>query len=115
MTNDTRRTFLTAAAAVSAAAAAQRSIKPGVQARSAARIIGANDRIRVGMIGMGGMGTVHLQSFMKQSEEEKDITVVAVSEIYTKRKERARDIARLQDKDVHHDYRDLLARDDVDA
>jgi predicted dehydrogenase len=114
MTNDTRRTFLAAAMATTAAAA-QKTIKPGVTARSASRVVGANDRIRVGMIGMGGMGTVHLQSFMKQSEEEKDITVVAVSEVFTKRKDRARDIAQLQDKDVHHDYRDLLARDDVDV
>lgn len=115
MTEDTRRSFLTAASTAAMASAAQRNIKPGVTARSASRVVGAGDRIRVGMIGLGGMGTVHLQSFMKQSEDEKDIAVVAVSEIYTKRKQRARDIARLQDKDVHHDYRDLLARDDVDA
>jgi predicted dehydrogenase len=124
--NDTassRRTFLnrasTAAAVLGAAgnvlAKTEKTIKPGVAARSAARVVGANDRIRVGMIGMGGMGTVHLQAFMKQTDEEKDISVVAVSDIYTRRKQRARDIAKLTDKDVHHDYRDLLARDDVDA
>lgn len=67
------------------------------------------------MIGMGGMGTVHLQAFMKQAEEEKDIQVAAVCDVYTKRKQRARDIAKLADKDVHHDYRDLLLRNDVDA
>src|ERR1044071_8185772 len=109
------RAFLSAAGAVSLAAAAEQSIKPGVPARSASRVVGANERIRVGMIGMGGMGTVHLQAFMKQTEEEKDIQVVAVSDIYTRRKQRARDIAKLTDKDVHHDYRDLLQRNDVDA
>jgi len=67
------------------------------------------------MIGVGGMGTVHLRAFMKQSEDEKDIEVVGVSDVYTKRKERARDIARISDKQVHHDYRELLARSDVDA
>ncbi len=102
----TRRDFLTR---VSAAGAL------GATARSNARVMGANDRIRVGMIGMGGMGTVHLRAFMQQSEEEKDIEVVAVCDIYTRRKERARDIAKLADKDVHHNYRDLLARQDVDA
>jgi hypothetical protein len=61
--------------------------------------------MHVGMIGLGGMGTVHLQAFMKQTDEEKDIQVVALSEIYTRRKQRARDIAKLTDKDVHHDYR----------
>jgi predicted dehydrogenase len=115
----TRRAFLNRASAATLGAgtafAAEKSIRPGVTARSAARVVGANDRIHVGMIGMGGMGTVHLQAFMKQTDEEKDIQVVAVSDIYTRRKQRARDIAKLTDKDVHHDYRDLLARNDVDA
>ena len=97
------------------ATAGEKQIRPGVSARSASRVLGAGDRIRVGMIGVGGMGTVHLQAFMKQTDEEKDIQVVAVSDIYTRRKERARDIAKLTDKDVHHDYRELLARSDVDA
>jgi predicted dehydrogenase len=109
----TRRAFLASAAV--AAAEQRKPIRPTVTARSAARVVGANDRIQVGMIGMGGMGTVHLQAFMKQSEEEKDIQVVAVSDVYTRRKNRARDIAKLGDKSVHHDYRDLLARSDVDA
>lgn len=111
----TRRAFVAAAAAAGSASAATRAIRPTVPARSASRVLGANDRIRVGMIGVGGMGTVHLRAFVKQTEEDKDIEVAAVSDIYTRRKERARGIARLTEKDVHHDYRDLLARNDVDA
>ncbi len=107
----TRREFLKR----SPLAAASLGAATGVTARSASKVPGANDRINVGMIGMGGMGTVHLQAFMKQADEEQDIRVVAVSEVYTKRKDRARDIAKLTDRDVHHDYRDLLARNDVDA
>jgi predicted dehydrogenase len=119
----TRRRFLNHASATAAvlsgiaaaSAKSQRTIKPGVSARSASRVVGANDRINVGMIGVGGMGTVHLRAFMKQTDDEKDIHIAAVSDIYTVRKERARDIAKLTDKDVHHEYRDLLARGDVDA
>jgi predicted dehydrogenase len=113
--SSSRRAFLSVAGAASVAAAAERPLRPGVTARSASRVVGANDRIRVGMIGMGGMGTVHLQAFMKQTDDEKDIEVAAVCDVYTKRKQRARDIAKLADKDVHHDYRDLLLRGDVDA
>ncbi len=112
-----RRDFLGRAAVaftVSGGARAE-ALKPSIPARSASRVPGANDRINVGMIGVGGMGTGHLRSFVKQSEETKDIQVVAVCDVYTKRKERARDIARLTDKDVHHDYRELLARNDVDG
>ncbi len=81
----------------------------------ASRAVAANDRINVGIIGTGGMGTGHLRAFVAQAEQQKDIRVAAVSDVYTRRKERARTLAKLSEKDVHHDYRDLLARRDVDA
>ena len=34
-------------------------------AASAARVMGANDRINVGLIGIGGRGTAHLNSYVK--------------------------------------------------
>ncbi len=43
------------------------------------------------------------------------IQVVAASEIYTRRKERAKELLALTDKDIHHDYKELVARPDVDA
>jgi predicted dehydrogenase len=79
------------------------------------RVAGANDRINIGHIGIGVNGIWHLRLFVRQSDEEKDVQVVAVSEVYSARKERARHEARLEPKDVHHDYRELLARQDVDA
>ncbi|MGE5569495.1 MAG: Gfo/Idh/MocA family protein [Rhodospirillales bacterium] len=114
--SSTRRAFLSRTlATTSALGAAAAASAQSAGARSAERVIGANDRIRVAIIGMGGMGTVHLRAFMEQSEVEKDIEVVAVCDVYEKRRERARDIARLSDKDVYQDYRDLLARGDIDA
>src|SRR5574340_29926 len=102
----TRRDFLRRSA-VSAAAVST--------ARSASRVIGANDRINVSLIGIGSIGTAHLRTLMPQCEEDKDIQMVAVSEIYTRRKERAREITRLAEKDIHHDYREMLVRNDVDV
>ncbi len=84
-------------------------------ARSASRVAGANDRINVGIIGVGIMGFGHLRSLVQQSEEKGDIRIAAVSDLYTRRKQRAQDTAKLTAKDVHHDYRDLLARKDLDA
>ncbi len=121
MKDSTRRQFLghapLAAGAIGGIASGKsyRNLKPTVTARSAARVIGANDRINIGSIGTGGMGTAHLHDFVKQSAEDKHIQIVAVSDVYTVRKENARKIAGLSEKDVHHDYRDLLARSDVDA
>jgi len=116
--NHSRRDFLgrtTIAVAALGSVSAASPLKPSVSARSASRVLGANDRINVGMLGVGGMGTGHLRAFVKQSEETKDIQVAAVNDVYTKRKNRARDIARLAEKDVCHDYRELLARNDIDA
>ena len=84
----------------------------GAAALSAtSRVLGANDRINVGIIGVGGMGFGHVK-MLKLME---GVLVTAISDIYTKRKQRAREFLGLAEKDVHHDYKDLLARPDVDA
>jgi predicted dehydrogenase len=104
--------MLTSAAALPAAAA---TLKPSVSARSASRVIGASDRIRAACIGVGGNGHGGLTRLVSQSKQDATVEVAAVSDIYTARKDRARESAGLPEKDVHHDYRDLLARTDVDA
>jgi predicted dehydrogenase len=86
-----------------------------LMAKSAARTVGANGRINAGIIGAGGMGFSHIRMLKTMQDRGANVQVVAVSDIYSKRKERARDYLKLAAKDVHHDYRDLLARDDVDA
>ena len=82
---------------------------------SASRVLGANQRINAGYIGVGGNGGGMLRRLVAQSAASKDIQVVAVCDIYSRRKDKARDDAHLAAKDVYHDYRDLVARNDVDA
>lgn len=113
-TQNSRRAFLAAAATASLAQAAK-TTKPTISARSAARTLGANDRIRVGMIGVGIMGTGHLRDFVQQQEADKDIEVAAVADVYQRHRERARSISKLADKDVLVDYRELLQRRDIDC
>lgn len=43
------------------------------------------------------------------------VDVTAASDIYDRAKFRAKELIGLADRDVHHAYQDLLARDDVDA
>ena len=107
-----RRDFLGATAA--GLTATTLASAPAV-ATAAGRVIGANDRINLGFIGVGGRGRGHLRELYRRSQERADVQVVAVCDIYTARKERARETAKLESKDVHHEYRDLLARSDVDA
>src|SRR6185369_6804303 len=71
----------------------------------------ANDRIRIGLIGVGGMGTGHLNSLFRKSEAE-NIQVVAVSDVYQRRLNRAKGICK---GDGYRDYRKLLDRKDIDA
>jgi hypothetical protein len=73
--------------------------------------LSANDRIRIGVIGVGGMGSGHVNSLVKKSEAE-NIQVVAVSDVYQRRLNRAKEACKA---DGFADYRRLLDRKDIDA
>src|SRR5258706_1455080 len=96
-----RRDFIKASAATAAFASTQFS----------ARAVGANDRIRIGVIGCGGQGAGHVHDLVKRSAEE-NIEVVAISDVYQRRVSRAKGIARCEG---YLDYRQLLDRSDIDA
>lgn len=106
-----RRGFLRS----SMGAAAALGVVPGARAIASSRrkIIGANDRIHIGVIGCGGMGTHHVNRYTEMSQDPKyNIGVVAVCDIYKPRLERA---AARGGAKPFHDYRDLLENGGVDA
>jgi predicted dehydrogenase len=72
---------------------------------------GANDQIRFAVIGCGGMGSGHLGSLLERSEAD-NIKVVAVSDVYQRRLNRAKATCQ---GDAYPDYRKLLERNDLDA
>ena len=79
------------------------------------RVIGANDRINVGFVGCGGRMNAHIRRVMERAKERGDVQAVAVNDIWDKRKQRAREATGVDERAVHHDYRELCARPDVDA
>ncbi|MBI1842450.1 MAG: Gfo/Idh/MocA family oxidoreductase [Verrucomicrobia bacterium] len=83
----------------------------GLSALQQTRAAGANDRIRIGVIGVGGMGTGHVHSLVGKSAKE-NIEVVAVSDVYQRRVNRAREVCK---GEGYLDYRRLLDRKDIDA
>src|SRR5688572_571561 len=95
----TRRTFTAATAATTLAL----STAP-------ARAIGANDRIRLGFIGVGNRGSQLLDAFLPHS----DMQVVALCDVYEPYLERAN-----QELDVkaetYSDFRKLMDRDDLNG
>jgi len=74
MSNNTRRDFIKKTAAGAA-----------FLASASARVLGANDRVRVGMIGVGARG----QDLLKQLLAVKSAELVAVADIYSRRLDEA--------------------------
>ena len=81
-----------------------------MSAASLGRVLGANDRVRVGLIGHGLIGTRHLIDFKAQS----DVEIVAVSELSDARLDEAAAAAGSSPA-KYKDFRKLLDRADVDA
>ncbi len=77
------------------------------------RVIGANDRINVAVIGIGGMGNGHVGT-LKSLEQDQNIKVVAVCDVFTNHRARGQKSAGVADADVYGDYRKLLERKDID-
>jgi predicted dehydrogenase len=99
MADSTRREFVKQAALGTAALAAF----------SPARVLGANDRVRVGMIGVGGRG----QDLLKQVQQVPNAELVAIADIYSLRRDQAKQLA--PGIETLADHRQLLDRKDVDA
>jgi len=113
----TRREFLgraTAATAATAAAAAFPTIIPA-SALGADGAVAPSNRITIGGIGVGGMGSGDMGSFLG----ERDCQIVAVSDVDknngNSNKDRINNHYKTKDCKVYQDYRELLARDDIDA
>jgi len=110
--NLSRRRFVQMATAGSAASLA---LKPA----AAARALGANDRLRVGMIGPGRRGFgAHVRILAALAKEGAKLDVVAVNDVYEVHRERAKEYLTRQTgvvPTVYRDYRDMLAREKLDV
>ena len=90
-------------------------LKYSAAAFVAARAFGANSKIAIGCIGVGGMGTGNMRNFLGLE----DCHVVAVCDTYEDRRQKAKGLVDKQYGDagcaMYGDYRELLARKDIDA
>jgi predicted dehydrogenase len=109
----TRRDFVKLLGAGAVATAAGSRVH-GAETPAKGRIIGANDRINVGFVGCGGRMRTHIDHIVRRSKDKGDVQAVAVNDIWEKRKQAARERAGVEEKAVHHDYRELCARPDID-
>jgi len=113
-----RRDFIKKAATAAAAIAATSVIKTPVYGQNqapSANVTGANNRIAVGVIGIGfGIGQNHLVG-IHEKQNENNAVVAAASDVFNKRRGFAQEKAELKESDVHNDYRKVLDRKDIDA
>ena len=99
MTNSTRRDFLQKA---SVGAAVLLAYPPS-------RVLGANDRLRVGMIGVGNRG----QDLLKEIMAVPNTQLVAIADVYSRRHDEAKKMA--PGIATFNDHRRLLDVKDLDA
>ncbi|MGH9667819.1 MAG: Gfo/Idh/MocA family protein [Bryobacteraceae bacterium] len=95
MESITRRTFVAGAA---------------LTAHAYSQVKGANDRLRVGVIGCGGQATAHMKTLVKMRDSD-NVEVSAVCDLFTKRADAG---ATLTGGKIIKDYRDLLQNKDID-
>lgn len=73
--------------------------------------VSPNGKVRLACIGVGGQGTSNLRALMADER----VQVVAICDADAQRAEAAAKLAGLQPGDVYRDFREVLARSDVDA
>jgi predicted dehydrogenase len=96
-----RRTFIQSAAAIGGMAAVKAAGAP---------VLGSNDRIRLGVIGVGNRGDQLIEAFLPH----KDCEIVAVCDVYEPYMAAA--IEKVGGKaEGYRDYRKMLDRKDIDA
>ena len=106
----TRRDFIEKSAALSAGL----TLSP-LMIRAAAKPVGANDKIHLGLIGCKGQGFANLQAFLRNPE----VDCIALCDIDSGvLEQRAADTEKLQGKKVanlYKDWRKLIDNKDIDV
>ncbi len=115
----TRRDFIKKTSTAAAVVATTNLFKTPVygqnQAPSTGKVIGANDRISVAVIGVGaGIGQNHLEGIHKNAGDN-NVVVAAACDLFSKRRDWAKEHGELKDADVYTDYQKVLDRKDIDA
>src|SRR3954454_13443406 len=77
-------------------------------AASYSRVMGANDRIRYGIIGAGDRGQHDMDLFMTN----KEVDVAAVCDVYAEKVDQVK--SKAPNARVFRDHRDLVAQKDLD-
>ncbi len=83
------------------------------------RVLGANDRVLIAHVGLGGMGTTHVKDMVKNAKDW-NVQPIALCDPYSARLERAKGVILGDNPEAtavqaEKDYRKLLENKDIDA
>ncbi len=84
-------------------------------AAGTSRILGANDRIHLGIIGVNTMGGGHLRNLVGDQMTGDNVDVIAVCDVWEAARRKAQVTAGCPESQVYVDYRKLLELKDIDA
>ena len=101
-----RRTLLKTGAGFAAAAF--------MPAASFARVLGANERLHLGIIGTGGMGTAHLNGLLRRQDQDA-VRVTRVCDVYRRRLNNAVRMIGGAEESGTMEYREIIDDRSVDA
>jgi len=116
-----RREFIKKTATLTAALAASPLVSPTIygQSPSTGKVLGANDRINIGFIGVGGQGFNAHVNISSKFAAQNNTSLVAVCDVWPKRTARAKGFIEKagsgSEVKEYGDYRELLERKDIDA
>src|SRR5438270_8256960 len=107
-----RRDFLKTVGATGLALEAAKSAFGAQSTTQTGRVLGANDRINVGVIGYGGRGEYVARHFSTVGKQNNSCQIGAVCDVWEKRKRKGADVYQVKG---YLDYRELLRQPDIDA
>ena len=94
------------------------TVLSGLTAKSYARVPGANERIRVGLIGCGGRNMWHNRWLYRTAEAGENVEVVAGADVWDQKREHGaaqiQEVHEVKPKTFKH-YQELLEQDDIHA
>jgi predicted dehydrogenase len=114
-----RREFMKAAGITAAGVVATSLVGNKVMAQAGAApaapsVVGANERLNYAIIGVGGMGRGHLDH-LKALSQEQNLQIVAVCDVWDKRRLGSANDAGIPEAQSFRDYRKVLENKDIDV
>ncbi len=113
MSESNRRDFIKSATGAGIALGMAGTAFAARGAKQSGRVLGANDRINIGVVGVGGRGSYVAEEFQSYGDKNGNCCqIVAVCDVYEKRKREAADKFKAKG---YLDYHELLNQPDIDA